>query len=524
MNLNKRILSTTAAAALAAGALVTVTAGAAHADPIVGQLTLTPATGTTTNIAPNATLSPGCPAGSAGIVGYMSGPGVTEANGVIQGFRSTATSFPISDTYKSIFAQNAVAAPNGTYTVRITCVADDTVTETATYSQQVRFTATTGVNEASFETVVPAKNTETVLSQSAASSTFGDSVTFTADASVVGGGETAGTIQFKDGATDLGTAQTVNASGIASFTTSSLALNSHSITAVFTPTNTAGFNASTSNAVTHTVNAIATTTTLTSNSGVSGTQQYSPAVFTATVSPAVAGTVTFKEGATVLGSGTVSGGVATFSTTSLSVGTHDVTAEFVPAAGTGANGSTSAPVTHIVQAFAGVSLTQDVMVSVPAGALTMVLDGAADGDVDLGTAVMDAEGEYLTASGELDPVKVTDTRAGDPGWTASGIVTDFAKGTDKINGFNLGWTPRILSSSANQVGITAGTAVVAGTEGTATSVPSNPLVGLEASRTLAVALDDAGNGTARLAAKLDLNIPTDVPEGTYSAVLTLTVA
>ena len=51
--------------------------------------------------------------------------------------------------------------------------------------------------------------------------------------------------------------------------------------------------------------------------------------FTATVSPSAAsGTVTFKDGATTLGTGTLSGGVASFATSSLALGSHSLTAEY----------------------------------------------------------------------------------------------------------------------------------------------------------------------------------------------------
>ncbi len=515
MNLKKRILSIVAAGALGAGVIVTSTAGSASAAAL-GTLTLTPTTGTeSTGL--TATLSAGCPAGNTGIVGYMSGPGVTEANGVIQSNRPYASSFSVSQIFKDVFAANSIAAPSGAYTVRIACIGADFFTEQGDFSQTVNFTPRGGTNNANYVTVVPAQSTSTTLAQNNASGNFGDSVTFTADTT----DGVPGTIQFKDGASNLGSAQTVNASGVASFTTTTLAVGTHSVTAVFTPTDTAAYNASTSNAVSHVVSSVSTGVTLTSNSP---SAQYAPATFTATVSPATAGTVTFNEGATVLGTSPVSGGVATLSSTSLPVGTHSVTAHFTPGAGTGALAADSAPLDHVVSAFAGVSLTQNVVVTVDAGALIMVLDDGADGNVDLGTAAPNAAGDLLTASGQMDRVKVTDTRAGDPGWTASGIVTDFVKGTDKINGYNLGWVPTVVSSSANQVGIAAGPSVTAGTEGTASSVPSSTAVGLESSRVLATALDDAGNGTAVLGALLNLNIPTDVPAGTYAATLTLTVA
>ena len=79
----------------------------------------------------------------------------------------------------------------------------------------------------------------------------------------------------------------------------------------------------------------------------------------------------------------------------------------------------------------------------------MAKRNGADGQVDLGTAQINAGGDLLTASGQMDRVKVTDTRAGDPGWTASGIVTNFIKGADQINGYNLGWVPTVVSSSSS---------------------------------------------------------------------------
>ncbi len=70
-----------------------------------------------------------------------------------------------------------------------------------------------------------------------------------------------------------------------------------------------------------------TTTTLTSDINPSTVGQN--VTFTATVSPAAAtGTVTFSDGATVLGTGTLTGGVATFSTSTLALGTHPITAAY----------------------------------------------------------------------------------------------------------------------------------------------------------------------------------------------------
>jgi len=83
-----------------------------------------------------------------------------------------------------------------------------------------------------------------------ASSTQGDNVTFMATLS--GGNAPGGTIQFKDGSSNLGTPQTVSGSA-ASISTASLALGSHSISASYSgDTNNSP---TTSNTLSHTVNA-----------------------------------------------------------------------------------------------------------------------------------------------------------------------------------------------------------------------------------------------------------------------------
>jgi hypothetical protein len=72
---------------------------------------------------------------------------------------------------------------------------------------------------------------------------------------------------------------------------------------------------------------IVTTTAVVSNLNPAGAGQN--ITFTATVSPSAAtGTVTFKDGATTLGTGTLSGGTATYSTSSIPAGNHDISAVY----------------------------------------------------------------------------------------------------------------------------------------------------------------------------------------------------
>lgn len=74
--------------------------------------------------------------------------------------------------------------------------------------------------------------TTTTVTSSLNPSLLGQSVTFTATVSSAGGTPT-GTVQFKDGSTNLGTAVTLNGSGQATVTTSSLTAGTHTITAIY---------------------------------------------------------------------------------------------------------------------------------------------------------------------------------------------------------------------------------------------------------------------------------------------------
>jgi hypothetical protein len=168
-----------------------------------------------------------------------------------------------------------------------------------------------------------------------------------------------GTVQFKDGATNLGPAVTVSTNGTAAGSTSLLAPGSHQLTAVFTPANPAAFGPSNSAAVPYVItvvpgtasnaamatgtspqtgattpasSATPTTTTLTT-SPASVVAPGAPVTLTATISPSTAvGTVQFKDGTTNLGPAvTVStNGTAAGSTSLLAPGSHQLTAEFTP--------------------------------------------------------------------------------------------------------------------------------------------------------------------------------------------------
>ncbi|MGB8839964.1 MAG: Ig-like domain repeat protein [Aliidongia sp.] len=173
-------------------------------------------------------------------------------------------------------------------------------------------------------------------------SSGGQSITFTATASGAGGPPT-GTVVFLDGATTLGSS-TLTA-GVASFVAPSLAVGSHAITASYGGDN--NFLGSTSAALSQTVNASATTTLLvaTPNPSLAG----QAVTLTATISGTggiPTGSVIFSDGGTALGAGNLTGGVATFASTSLTAGSHSLTASY--SGGGNFLGSVSVPLTQTV--------------------------------------------------------------------------------------------------------------------------------------------------------------------------------
>ena len=168
--------------------------------------------------------------------------------------------------------------------------------------------------------------TTTNVTTSVSPSIFGQSVKFTAttqtSVSEIPDGET---VTFHDGTAVIGTGMT--ASGLATFSTSSLKVGGHSIQAVYP--GDGSFRPSTGR-VTQVVSLDPTMTSLTSSPNPSTHGQ--PVIFTARVTSAgpntATGKVAFKDGTTVIGSATLSGGVATITKSSLAVGTHPITAAY----------------------------------------------------------------------------------------------------------------------------------------------------------------------------------------------------
>ena len=218
---------------------------------------------------------------------------------------------------------------------------------TAKYGGDGSFSASTS-NTVS-QQVNPAATT-TTLTGTAGPVTYGTNVTFTATVSSAAGAPT-GTVNFFEGATQIGsgTIATVGGNQVATYSTTGLVVGSHDVVAKYVASG--NFAASTSNSFNVQVNQATTTITVSSAPNPSSfSQSVTLSATVASAGGAATGTVNFFDNGVQIGSGGLStvGGqqVATFSTTSLALGDHPITAQYV--ASTNFAGSTSAPVTHTV--------------------------------------------------------------------------------------------------------------------------------------------------------------------------------
>jgi len=229
-------------------------------------------------------------------------------------------------------AYSTAALSAGNHFITVTYIGDGTFSPgSATLVQQIHASAS-----------------NTALSSSGSPSTPGQAVTFTATVTSAppGGGTPTGMATFQEGVNVLAQIP-LNSGGVAAFSTSALSAGSHTITAVYYSDGT--FATSSGNVVqlVQASNANSSTSlTSSSNPSVSG----QAVTFTATVtvsSGTPTGSVTFKDGATTLGTGNLNAQArATLTTSALSVGPHSITAVY---AGDGAfAGSTSTPLAQQV--------------------------------------------------------------------------------------------------------------------------------------------------------------------------------
>jgi hypothetical protein len=275
----------------------------------------------------------------------------------------TVTTVTISGSNTSDFSESDNCVSSSPIAPAGTCTLDLTFTPTAVGSRTATLVVTDNSDyvNGSQQTVDLTgtgfqATTTTAVASSANPSVFGQSVTFTATVTPQGLGTPTGTVTFNDGTAAICNAVALS-SGQATCTPASLAVGTHSITAVYS--GDSNFKTSTSSSLTQTVNTPA------------------PALTSISPSTATAGGVAFTL--TVNGTGFVSSAVvqwngAPLSTTFVSATqlTAQVAASLIANAGTAAvtvveNGltSNSASLTITAGVASGVSLTGLSPTSVP---------------------------------------------------------------------------------------------------------------------------------------------------------------
>jgi len=552
-----------------------------------------------------------------------------------------AQAFPIADNFAGLASANGVPLPTGTYLLTGFCQSSTGAAVSGKFYTQLVFSG------ANFTvSPIPEETTSSALVAAPTAALLGANVTLTTTVTKSGSVATlAGAVQFKDGATNLGSPVAINGSGVAATSTTALTVGSHPITAVFTADNTANVIpatqvlGSTSAPATVVISYPPTVTTSTVTGPTSGFINNAISV-SSTVTAAdnhygtPAGTVSFTDNGVAIpacsGANAVAlsgaGLVATAScpVTYTVAATHTISTAFTPTNLNAfvASDSTASPLVIVVASIIPTRVaTEFIRTTVPAGALTITVqgyvtpspttpktgdaanplvvnqtpnspaypytvtpgydangndtgtgapNGAAPGGatsalstnvVVLPPAKLNPSGTFITSIGNMIPVVVTDTRAGDLPYNVTGaLTTDFVGLTpaNKIDGRNLGWTPIFIKSSrftSAGTGSIANGATVTLTDGSgrttaltngAVVAPSNGIhVGEALTSGWSEGLRPTGNntdgtpptypagtrtlfstthgaGTIWYGANLSLQAPTDTTPDAYQATLQLT--
>jgi hypothetical protein len=320
---------------------------------------------------------------------------------------------------------------SGVATLTTTALALGANSITAIYQGDTNFITST--SPAVTANVLQASTTTLIAAPTMA--VTGQPVTLSATvAASSGSGTPTGTVDFFNGSTSLGTA-TLTA-GTASLTTMSLVVGSPSLTAVYSGDTT--FAGSTSSATTVTVSKSNSTTTVTvvPNPSAAGAS----VTLNATVAAASPGTgtptgsVTFFNGTTSLGTGTLlSNGTTSITSSALSVGSNSITASY--AGDTNYNSSTSPAVNQTVLPTTTTTVASMPSPSVVGQPVTLTAGVSSTAGVPTGTVV------FMSGTTALGTATLS-------GGVASLVTTALTFGFDSITAVYSGSTSFSPSTSS----------------------------------------------------------------------------
>jgi hypothetical protein len=342
-------------------------------------------------------------------------------------FTATVSSSNAAPTGSVVFLVGAtplgsatLAAGGGassTATLSVNSLAVGTNSITVVYAATQNFAASTS---SAISQVVNAASTTATVASSANPAGSGQAVVLTATISS-GYAAPAGPVVFLNGATPIGSATLVSASGAsstASISTSTLPMGTDPITVVYAATTT--FGASTSTALSQVINNAVSSATLTSSQNPASLGQTVTLTASINSNSVVAGppsgAVTFMDGPAVLAASqplAVSGATTSavsFSVSTLAVGSHSITATYVP---TGNFTASTASLTQVVSGLGSATVLTASPNPSPAGqtvTLTAVVSGGSstpsgtvtfyNGATAIGSGTLDSNGHTsITTAG-----------------------------------------------------------------------------------------------------------------------------
>ena len=320
-------------------------------------------------------------------------------------------------------------------------------------------------------------STTTSVATSLNPSGFGQTVTFTATvATGASAGNLTGTVSFFDGSTTLASGVALGAPGTtatATFTTASLAVGKHIITASYSgdvghsASNSTDPNGATPPLIQNVLEGTATNLVSSMNPSALGQS----ITLTATVAASTGGgvnpdgTITFFDGTAILGNVALnSSAVATYSTSALTGGAHSITATYGGDAAKDIQGSTSTALIQDVQTAASITVASSQNPSNYGGPVTITATVTSTGTVAATGTVNFLDGGVKIGTGTLagSPAAATFTTS------ALNVATHIITATFAGDANNAATSSAPLSQVVNQTQ-TAATVIASPSPGVAGS-------------------------------------------------------
>ena len=330
--------------------------------------------------------------------------------------------------------------------------------------------------------VVQLAPSATTLATNASPATLGQNVTFTSAVTSDSPNPT-GSVTYMDGAVLLGSTA-VGANGSSTLTLSTLALGTHTITAVYS--GDVNHATSTSAALTQ---QIVQQSTAAMSSSANPSNAGANVTFTVTVSgtgsPAPTGTITFRDGTATIGTATLDGsGSATMQTSTLAVGSHTMSGSY------GGDSRYSAAQASMIQTVQ--NATTQIMLTASANPATyltpLVLTATVtdnggvaagsvtftDGGVGIGSATLNGGGVATLTTSSLTPgTHSIVANYGGNGATNASSSTPLSVSVKQLTGIDLAsnanptptLSPVVLTATVNNNGVGSATGSISFSDG-----------------------------------------------------------